>query len=44
MRRFFLSDLKGQQNDIAVWYGVQSVPAHFLIHPKRIIIAKNLTT
>ncbi|MCU0351493.1 MAG: AhpC/TSA family protein, partial [Flavobacterium sp.] len=28
-----ISDLKGQQNDIAVQYGVQSVPANFLINP-----------
>jgi thiol-disulfide isomerase/thioredoxin len=39
-----ISDLKGQQNEIAVKYGVQSVPANFLIDPKGIIIAKNLTT
>lgn len=33
-----ISDLKGQQNDIAVQYGVQSVPANFLINPDGIII------
>ena len=38
-----VSDLKGQQNDIAVQYGVQSVPANFLINPKGVIIDKNLT-
>lgn len=38
-----ISDLKGQNNDIAVQYGVQSVPANFLINPKGIIIDKNLT-
>ena len=37
-----ISDLKGQQNDIAVQYGIQSVPANFLIDPKGIIIDKNL--
>jgi len=37
-----ISDLKGQQNDIAVQYGVQSVPANFLIDPKGKIIDKNL--
>jgi len=37
-----ISDLKGQQNDIAVKYGVQSVPANFLINPKGFIIAKNI--
>jgi peroxiredoxin len=39
-----ISDLKGQQNDIAIQYGVQSVPANFLIDSKGIIIGKNLTT
>ena len=39
-----LSDLKGSQNDIALQYGVQSVPANFLINPKGIIIGKNLST
>ncbi|WP_353480782.1 TlpA disulfide reductase family protein [Haliscomenobacter sp.] len=39
-----VSDLKGQQNDIAIQYGVQSVPTNFLINPKGIIIAKNLTS
>jgi peroxiredoxin len=39
-----ISDLKGQQNDIAVLYGVQSVPASFLINPKGIIINKNLSS
>ncbi|MCL6460435.1 MAG: TlpA family protein disulfide reductase [Flavobacterium micromati] len=38
-----LSDLKGQQNDIAVKYGVQSIPTNFLIDQKGIIIDKNLT-
>ena len=38
-----ISDLKGQQNDIAVQYGVQSVPANFLINPKGVIIDKNIT-
>ncbi|MEM0544017.1 TlpA disulfide reductase family protein [Flavobacterium sp. j3] len=39
-----ISDLKGQENDIAIQYGVQSVPANFLIDPKGTIIAKNLTS
>lgn len=39
-----ISDLKGQQNDIAVQYGIQSVPANFLINPKGVIIDKNLTS
>lgn len=38
-----ISDLKGQQNDIAVQYGVQSIPANFLISPNGIIIGKNLS-
>lgn len=38
-----ISDLKGQQNDIAVKYGVQSIPANFLIDPTGIIIGKNLS-
>jgi peroxiredoxin len=38
-----ISDLKGQQNDIAVKYGIQSVPANFLINPQGVIIEKNLT-
>jgi peroxiredoxin len=37
-----ISDLKGQQNEIAVEYGVQSVPANFLINPEGLIIAKNI--
>jgi peroxiredoxin len=37
-----ISDLKGQQNEIAVQYGIQSVPASFLISPEGIIIYKNL--
>lgn len=38
-----ISDLKGQQNDIAVKYGVQSIPANFLIDPFGTIIAINLS-
>jgi len=37
-----ISDLKGQQNEIALKYGVQAIPANFLIDPKGIIIDKNL--
>ncbi len=37
-----ISDLKGQQNDIALKYGVQSIPANFLIDPTGMIIDKNL--
>jgi thiol-disulfide isomerase/thioredoxin len=38
-----LSDLKGQQNEIAIIYGIQAIPANFLINPNGIIIAKNIT-
>lgn len=38
-----LSDLKGQENELAVKYGVQSIPANFLIDPYGTIIAVNLT-
>jgi thiol-disulfide isomerase/thioredoxin len=38
-----ISDLKGQQNEIAIQYGVQAVPANFLIDPKGIIIDRNIT-
>lgn len=38
-----VSDLRGQQNAIALQYGVQSVPANFLIDPNGVIIGKNLT-
>jgi peroxiredoxin len=37
-----LLDAKGKTNEIAVKYGVQSVPANFLIDPNGIIIGKNL--
>ncbi|WP_298153863.1 TlpA disulfide reductase family protein [Flavobacterium sp.] len=37
-----ISDLKGQQNEIALLYGVQSVPANFLIDPQGMIIGKDL--
>lgn len=37
-----VSDLRGQQNEIAVAYGVQSVPTNFLIDTQGKIIAKNL--
>jgi thiol-disulfide isomerase/thioredoxin len=35
-------DTKGLANEIAVKYGVQSVPANFLINPNGVIIRKNL--
>lgn len=37
-----LLDAKGKPEEIAVKYGVQSVPANFLIDPDGIIIGKNL--
>lgn len=36
------SDLKGWDNSAAKLYGVQSIPASFLIDPKGVILAKNL--
>jgi peroxiredoxin len=38
-----LLDTKGQVNEVAVKYGVQAVPANFLINPNGVIIAKNLS-
>lgn len=35
-------DAKGQVNEIAVKYGVQAIPANFLLNPQGIIVAKNL--
>lgn len=37
-----LCDLKGQQSAAALLYGVQTIPANFLINPDGIIINKNL--
>lgn len=37
-----VSDLKGWQNEAAQLYGVNSIPANFLIDANGIIIAKNL--
>jgi peroxiredoxin len=37
-----VSDLKGWKNDVATLYGVQAVPANFLIDPTGKIIAQNL--
>ncbi|RZK43769.1 MAG: AhpC/TSA family protein [Pedobacter sp.] len=37
-----LSDLKGWQNEVAVQYGIQSIPANLLIDPTGKIIAKGL--
>lgn len=37
-----VSDLKGWTNDVAVQYGVQSIPANFLLDPSGKIIAKGL--
>jgi peroxiredoxin len=37
-----VSDLKGWQNAVAVQYGVQAIPANFLLGPDGVIIAKNL--
>jgi thiol-disulfide isomerase/thioredoxin len=37
-----VSDLKGWQNEVAVKYGINSVPQNLLINPDGLIIAKNL--
>lgn len=37
-----VSDLQGWKNDVAVLYGVQSIPQNFLLDPNGVIIAKNL--
>jgi len=37
-----ISDLKGQQNEIAVAYGVQAIPINFLINPDGLILEKNI--
>ncbi|SMC45498.1 TlpA disulfide reductase family protein [Pedobacter africanus] len=37
-----VSDLKGWKNEVAVMYGINSVPQNILINPQGIIIAKNL--
>jgi thiol-disulfide isomerase/thioredoxin len=37
-----LSDLRGQQNEVALLYGVQAIPANFLMSPDGIILDKNL--
>lgn len=37
-----VSDLKGWKNEVAVLYGINSVPQNLLINPEGVIIAKNL--
>lgn len=37
-----LSDLKGWNNEVAILYGIQSIPQNILINPEGKIIAKNL--
>ncbi|NSL90421.1 TlpA disulfide reductase family protein [Chitinophaga solisilvae] len=37
-----VSDLKGWGNEVAVQYGIQSIPANFLVGPDGKIIARNL--
>jgi len=37
-----VSDLKGWKNEVAVLYGVQSIPQNYLLDPNGVIIAKNL--
>jgi peroxiredoxin len=38
-----ISDLKGQQNAVALKYGVQTIPSNFLIDTNGLIVLKNLT-
>ncbi|MES2828058.1 MAG: TlpA disulfide reductase family protein [Bacteroidota bacterium] len=37
-----VSDLKGWKNEVALMYGINSVPQNILIDPKGMVIAKNL--
>ena len=37
-----LSDLKYWNNEVAVQFGIQSIPASFLIDPNGVIIGKDL--
>jgi peroxiredoxin len=37
-----VSDLKGWKNDVAVLYGVNSVPQNFLINPEGVVVARDL--
>lgn len=37
-----VSDLQGWKNQVALLYGVESIPQNYLIDPKGVIVAKNL--
>jgi Peroxiredoxin len=37
-----VSDLKGWKNEVAILYGVRSIPQNFLLDPNGVIIAKDL--
>lgn len=37
-----ISDLKGYENEISSWYGIQAIPSSFLLDPNGVIIAKDL--
>lgn len=37
-----VSDLKGWKNEVALMYGINSVPQNILIDPKGMVVAKNL--
>ena len=39
-----ISDLKFWKNEVAILYGVKTVPQNFMIDPSGMIIAKNITT
>lgn len=37
-----ISDLKGYENEISAYYGIQAIPSSFLLDPNGVIIAKDL--
>ncbi|AOM78516.1 TlpA disulfide reductase family protein [Pedobacter steynii] len=37
-----LSDLKGWKNEVSTYYGIQGIPANYLVDPDGVIIARNL--
>ncbi len=37
-----VSDLKGWKNEVSTYYGLQGIPANYLVDPNGVIIARNL--
>jgi hypothetical protein len=37
-----VSDLQGWKNEVAVQYGIHSIPQNYLIDPQGVIVAANL--